>query len=42
VAYDPRELARIATDQLFGRIAGDRSWPATRVLPTTLLERGRR
>jgi LacI family transcriptional regulator len=41
VAYDPRELARIATDQLFGRIAGDRSWPATRVLPTTLRERGR-
>jgi LacI family transcriptional regulator len=40
VAYDRQELARIATEQLFQRIAGDQSWPTTRVLPTHLVERG--
>ena len=40
IAYDTRELARIATDQLFRRIAGDDTPPSTTVLPTTLLKRG--
>jgi LacI family transcriptional regulator len=40
VAHDPRELARVATDQLFRRIAGDQSWPVTQVLPTAVLDRG--
>jgi len=40
VAYDPRELARAATDQLFRRIAGDESWPMSRVLATHLVDRG--
>jgi LacI family transcriptional regulator len=42
VAYDPRELARTAAELLFQRIAGDRSWPRTIVLPTELAERGLR
>ncbi|MFF5179365.1 LacI family DNA-binding transcriptional regulator [Micromonospora sp. NPDC000316] len=40
VAYDTRELARVATERLFQRIAGDDSPPATTVLPTRLLRRG--
>ena len=40
VAYDPGELARIATNQLFDRIAGDTSWPVTRVLDTSIVDRG--
>lgn len=42
VAYDTRELARVATERLFQRIAGDDSPPATTVLPTRLLRRGLR
>ncbi len=40
IAYDTRELGRAATELLFRRIAGDRSWPASVVLPTRLLDRG--
>ncbi|GAB3944941.1 hypothetical protein GCM10027614_35920 [Micromonospora vulcania] len=40
VGYDTRELARVATERLFERIAGDDSPPATTVLPTRLLRRG--
>ncbi|MEU7928721.1 LacI family DNA-binding transcriptional regulator [Micromonospora sp. NPDC049801] len=40
VAYDTRELARVATERLFHRIAGDDSPPTTTVLPTRLLPRG--
>ncbi|WP_442934922.1 LacI family DNA-binding transcriptional regulator [Micromonospora sp. CPCC 205558] len=40
VAYDTRELARVATERLFQRIAGDDTPPSTTVLPTTLLKRG--
>jgi LacI family transcriptional regulator len=40
VAYDPRELARIAANQLFARINGDTSWPWTRVLSTSIVDRG--
>ncbi|MFY1617487.1 LacI family DNA-binding transcriptional regulator [Micromonospora sp. WMMD736] len=40
VAYDTRELARVATERLFQRIAGDDSPPSTTVLPTRLLPRG--
>ncbi len=40
IAYDPKELARVATDQLFRRIGGEQGWPITRVLPTHLVDRG--
>jgi LacI family transcriptional regulator len=40
ITYDPGELARVATQQLFRRIGGDDSWPSTTVLPTHLVERG--
>jgi LacI family transcriptional regulator len=40
VAYDAREFGRQAARLLFRRIAGDRSWPATTVLPTRLVLRG--
>jgi LacI family transcriptional regulator len=40
IAYDQKELARVAVDRLFQRIAGDQSWPTTKVLPTHLIERG--
>ncbi|MGC4773526.1 LacI family DNA-binding transcriptional regulator [Micromonospora sp. DT44] len=40
VAYDTRELARVATERLFERIAGDDSPPSMTVLPTRLLHRG--
>jgi LacI family transcriptional regulator len=40
VAYDTRELARVATERLFERIAGDDSPPSTTVLPTRLRPRG--
>jgi len=40
VAYDARQLARTAVDLLFRRIEGDKSWPATTVLPTWFVERG--
>ncbi|WP_239114693.1 LacI family DNA-binding transcriptional regulator [Planotetraspora kaengkrachanensis] len=40
IAYDARELARTATELLFRRIGGDRSWPRTVVLPTELIARG--
>jgi LacI family transcriptional regulator len=42
IAYDTRELARTATELLFRRIGGDRSWPRTVVLPTELDARGAR
>ncbi|WP_426514813.1 LacI family DNA-binding transcriptional regulator [Dactylosporangium sp. McL0621] len=42
IAYDTRVLARTATELLFRRIDGDRSWPRTVVLPTELVERGLR
>ncbi|MFG2045069.1 LacI family DNA-binding transcriptional regulator [Dactylosporangium sp. NPDC048998] len=40
IAYDTRELARAATELLFRRIDGDRSWPRAVVLPTELVARG--
>ncbi|WP_051367489.1 LacI family DNA-binding transcriptional regulator [Hamadaea tsunoensis] len=40
IAYDTREMARIAAELLFTRIAGDQSWPRTEVLATHLVERG--
>ncbi|MBT2395372.1 LacI family DNA-binding transcriptional regulator [Streptomyces sp. ISL-100] len=40
IAFDLRELGRKGAEMLFKRIDGDRSWPTTEVLPTTLLERG--
>jgi len=40
IGYDPRELARTATELLFRRIGGDRSEPTTTVLPTRLVDRG--
>jgi LacI family transcriptional regulator len=40
IAYDPRQLARVATQRLFDRIGGDQSWPATTILPTHLVHRG--
>ncbi|MEU8185338.1 LacI family DNA-binding transcriptional regulator [Micromonospora sp. NPDC049044] len=41
VAYDTRELARVATERLFQRIAGDDDTPpSTIVLPTSLRPRG--
>ncbi|RAO41030.1 hypothetical protein GAR06_05978 [Micromonospora saelicesensis] len=40
VAYDTRELARVATERLFQRVAGDDTPPSTTVLPTRLLKRG--
>jgi LacI family transcriptional regulator len=40
IGYDTREYGRQAAELLFRRIAGDRSWPTTRVLPTYLEERG--
>ncbi|MEV6971808.1 LacI family DNA-binding transcriptional regulator [Hamadaea sp. NPDC051192] len=42
IAYDTRELARRAAELLFARIAGDKTWPRTEVLPTHLIERGLR
>jgi LacI family transcriptional regulator len=42
IAYDTRELARTAAELLFQRVGGDRSWPRTIVLPTTLVQRGLR
>ncbi|WP_433619376.1 LacI family DNA-binding transcriptional regulator [Dactylosporangium sp. CA-139114] len=42
IAYDTRALARTATELLFRRIDGDRSWPRTVVLPTELVARGLR
>ncbi|MCO5990947.1 substrate-binding domain-containing protein [Actinoallomurus spadix] len=40
IAYDTRELARVATEPLFRRIEGDRPLPRTVVLPTELAARG--
>ncbi|MFC4021671.1 LacI family DNA-binding transcriptional regulator [Micromonospora sp. GCM10011542] len=40
IGYDSRELARVATERLFQRIAGDQSGPSTTLLPTWLLHRG--
>ena len=42
IAYDPRELGRLAADRLFARIDGDQSWPTTTIVPTQLIERGLR
>jgi LacI family transcriptional regulator len=42
IAYDTHQLARQAAQMLFERIAGERSWPRTVVLPTQLVERGLR
>jgi LacI family transcriptional regulator len=40
VGYDTRALGLQAAELLFNRIAGDREWPRTVVLPTELLDRG--
>jgi LacI family transcriptional regulator len=40
IGYDTREFGRQAAELLFRRIDGDRSWPTTTVLPTTLVDRG--
>jgi LacI family transcriptional regulator len=40
IAYDTVALARTATELLFRRINGDRSWPATLILPTRLVDSG--
>jgi LacI family transcriptional regulator len=40
IAYDTVELARTATELLFRRISGDRSWPVTLILPTRLIDSG--
>ncbi len=40
IAYDARELGRIAAELLFKRIGGDESWPTTTIVPTHLIERG--
>lgn len=40
VAYDARELGRLAAERLFQRIGGDQSWPTTTIVPTHLLDRG--
>jgi LacI family transcriptional regulator len=40
VGYDTRALGLQAAELLFNRIAGDREWPRTVVLPTELVERG--
>jgi LacI family transcriptional regulator len=40
IAYDPKDLGRLAADRLFQRIGGDQSWPATTILPTVLMDRG--
>ncbi len=40
IAYDARELGRIAAELLFKRIGGDASWPTTTIVPTHLVERG--
>jgi LacI family transcriptional regulator len=42
IAYDAKELGRLAADRLFDRIAGDGSWPTTTIVPTHLVERGMR
>src|SRR5690242_8104611 len=42
IGYDTHEFGRQAAELLFRRIAGDRSWPTTTVLPTHLMERGLR
>lgn len=39
IAYDQRELARLAVDKLFARISGDQSEVTTTIVPTTLIER---
>ena len=40
VGYDTRALGLRAAELLFNRIAGDREWPRSVVLPTELVERG--
>ena len=40
IAYDPKDLGRLAADRLFERIEGDQSWPTTTIVPTQLVERG--
>jgi LacI family transcriptional regulator len=40
IAYDNAELGRTGAELLYRRIAGDRSWPKTVVLPTRLIEQG--
>lgn len=42
ISYDATELGRLAAERLFERIAGDQSWPTTRIVPTQLVERGLR
>ncbi len=43
IAYDPRELGRLAADRLFAPDrSGDKSWPTTTIVPTQLIERGLR
>jgi LacI family transcriptional regulator len=42
IGYDPCEMARVAADRLFERIAGDQSPPTTVILSTHLVERGMR
>jgi LacI family transcriptional regulator len=40
IAQDPTEMGRLASELLFGRLDGDRSEPATHVVPTRLIARG--
>jgi LacI family transcriptional regulator len=40
IGYDAGDFGRQAAQLLFRRIAGDRSWPTTTVLPTRLVRRG--
>jgi LacI family transcriptional regulator len=40
MAQDPAAVGRCAADRLFARMHGDRSGPATHVLPTRLIVRG--
>jgi LacI family transcriptional regulator len=42
IAYDAKELGRLAANRLFDRIGGDSSWPTTTIVPTHLVERGMR
>jgi LacI family transcriptional regulator len=42
VSYDTVGLGRTGAELLYKRIAGDRSWPQTVVLPTQLVNRGAR
>jgi LacI family transcriptional regulator len=40
VGYDPAEMAEVAAELLFGRLAGDQRPPQRIVIPTKLIARG--